>query len=507
MKELYEAPHSTIGLIGAVGSGKSTLLNALLGERDLLPSSNDGAGTAAACKVVYNHGTEGYRAQILFRTRQDFTDDLDDLFQNLKMKRELQARMKEDPDEDEQQEIEEQLADIEANTCETLQTLSVLLGVKEEDFGVTSTEEFLCAHPLEVLGTIVEITETDQETFLSKTKPFMDMTPGDCDGQKLMLWPLIEYMTIFVKSDILKYGLELVDLPGLGDAVETRSRVAERFSQCLDTTAIVAPAIRATEEKAVIGFIKRRQDYEMRMNGKFDRDSLCVILSKSEDMDSNVYLGRRWISKDYPNIPGHLARAEALDKAVRKAELGPARCEHEIPQYHTTTVASTDDEVETNRREFFALRESLKQTAVSLRNRSVSKSIQKEFRGRQAATKSPKDDQFHADAVEVFPTSARAFQEIRHPGGSKEVGFPTERHTGIPRFTQWLFEVTFKKREKHLDAILNQLSGLFARMQTWISVEEVAAEVPTNGLHKLEFIHQRHRRVRISYIFAKRSFC
>lgn len=418
--------------------------------------------------------------------------------------------MEEDPDAAEEQEIEDQLENIEANTCETLEILLVLLGVKEEDLGVTSTEEFLAAHPLGVLGTMAEITETDRETFMSKTKPFMDSTPADCNGQELMLWPLIEHVTIYVKSDILKYGLELVDLPGLGDAVETRSRVAERFSQHLDITGIVAPVIRATEEKAVMGFIKKRQEDEMRMNGKFDRDSLCVIVSKSEDMDLNGYLGRRRIAEAYPNIPGHLARAQTLDKAVRTAELGLGGPEHALDQHTTTTTttaASNDDEMETNRREFLALRESLKHAAVSIRNRVVSERIQKQFQGRQAAIKSPKDDQFYANAIEVFPTSARAFQEIRHLGGVKEAGFPTERHTGIPRFKQWLFEVTFKKREKRLDAILNQLSDLFVRVQTWISVNEDATTTPTTGLHDIDSIHERHRRVRIENLFVETSLC
>lgn len=489
-----------------LGSGKSTLLNALIGEQDLLPSSNDKAGTAAACRVVYNHGPDGYRMKVFFRSRQSFTDELNTLFENLKTKRELQARMEADCETAEQADIEDQLGDIEANTTETLETLGVLLGgVKEEDMGVTSTEEFLDAHPLEVLGTIKEITETDRKTFQDRTKPFMDSTPGLCDGQERMLWPLIDHVTIFVKSEILKYGLELVDLPGLGDAVESRSRVAEQFSEQLDITAIVAPAMRAMEEKAVTGFIKRRQQDEMRMNGKFDRNSLCVVVSKSEDMDMNVYLGRR--CKDYPNIEAHLARAKALDKTLRTAEPALGGSEPEMLGDHITTTSGNDDAMEAIKGEFSALGKSLKQAAVYIRNQSILERIQKDFWGQQATTKSSKDDQCYVDTVEVFPTCARAFQKIQHPGCVKEEGFPTERHTGIPRFKQWLFEVTFKKREKHLDVVLNKLSGLFFRLQTWISVNENATGTPIAGLNVIDSIHKRHRRVRINFFFVDRIFC
>lgn len=397
--------------------------------------------------------------------------------------------MEEGPDATEKEEIEDELGELEASTADTVQLLLALFGIsREEDLRLTSTADFLKDHPLSFLGTVMEVTETDRYTFMTKIKPFLDSTPATYDGRKLMVWPLIEHVTIYVKSDILKYGLQLVDLPGLGDTLECRSRVAKRFAKHLDITAIVAPAIRATEEKTVIGFITRRQEGEMRMNGKFAQDSLCIVLSKSEDMDHVSYLGQNWITSNYPNLKEDLDRAKMLDKIKRKAE-------SELDVFDTGT--SKDGEAESNRRELNTLRESLKQAAVSIRNRNISERIQEDFRSRGIFTKSFKDDQVHDDSVEVFPTSARAFHGLRHPGGEEEAGFPTERHTGIPRFAQWLFDITLKKREKHLDLVLNQLSDLFARIQTWISVNELAAEAPTNGLHQLESIHQRHRRVRI----------
>lgn len=504
MKELYEAPHSTVGFVGTTGSGKSTLLNALLGEQDLLPSSEERAATATACRVVYNHDPDGYRAHVFFRSRQGFTDKLDNLFQNLEKKRELQTMMEGDLEADEEQEIEEQLEGIETSTTETLETLGVLLGgTKEEDLRFTSTEDFFKAHPLGVLGTTEKITETDRETFLARMRPYVDSTPAICDGQEQMLWPLIEHVTIFMKSKILKYGLELVDLPGLGDAIESRSMVAEEFSQHLDITAIVARASRVTDEQAVTGFIKTRQQNEMRMDGKFDRDSICVVISKSEDMDPNVYLGSR--CKDYPMLEAHLARDKALDKILRTAGLGLGASEPETLGNTCTTAAYNDDEVETKRRELSALRGPLKQAAVFIRNRRLSGLVQKNFWGKQGTTKSSKDSQSYIDAVEVFPTCARAFQAIQHPGWELEMGFPTEKHTGIPRFKQWLFEATFKKREQHLDGVLNKLSSLLVKVQTWISVNEDPTGIPTIGVHDIDFIHERHHRVRIEFLIVERN--
>lgn len=475
-KELYETPHATVGLIGLIGSGKSTLLNAILGERDLLPPSSDRAGTAVACKVVYNHGPDGYRAQILFRSRQSFTDELDKLFKNLSAKRELEKSMKEASDAIEQQSIEEQLEDIETNTSATLGILRNLCRVDECDLTFASGEEFLEAYPLAALGTTEEVSATDRDTFLTETKPFIDSTSGDSENEDMPLWPLIEHVTIFVKSDILQYGLELVDLPGLEDAVESRSAVTKRFSRHLDITAVVTPAIRAMEEKGVMSFIKRQQQIEMRMNGKFDTNSLCFVLSKTEDLDANGYLSSRWVAQKYPDIPGCLDRAKTLQNLSRKPGRGRGGAR-------------------TAEQEVYTLRESLKQAAVSIRNRVVSERIQKDFRGRLMVTKSPGNYESDVNTVKVFPTSARAFQEIRDPGGVKKTGFPTEKHTGIPQIRQWLFRATLEKREKHLDAVLNQLSGLLIRIQAWNSANGDTTSAPRTALPYLDSIHERHQRV------------
>lgn len=489
VKEQYEKPHSTVGLIGALGAGKTTLLNAMLGEQDLLPSSSDRAGTATACKIVYNHGANGYRARIVFRSRASFIEELDKLFRNLWEKRDLQKRLGEGPGDAEQQEIEGQLDDIDATTSDALDTVLLLFGLKEDDLEITSTEDFLINHPIPVLGTTKEINETDREIFVNEAKPFMDSTSCDLADELLVIWPLIEHVTIFLKSDILKYGLELLDLPGLSDVVEARSRVAEIFSQQLDITAVVATTHRAAEEKDVTSFIKKRQEIEMKMNGKFDRNSLCVILSKIEDVDPNLYLRSRWITRKYPFMVGHVDHARSLDQCIRTAESDKE-----------TNARSTASEIEKAREELPPLRRSLKQAAIYIRGRYVVERAQEDFRGRQAAKKSIEDNKIHTDTVQVFPTSARSFQGMQHAGSAKEAGFPTELHTGIPRLKQWLFEATLKKRENHLDTILTQMLILFSRIQHWISMSEPTTAISTTRQQDLDDIHGRHCKVRTKYL-------
>ena len=501
VKDSYESFHFCVGLLGVLGGGKTSLINALLDERELLPSSSDKAATAVLCEVVYNHRSAGYLAEIVFRTRQSLADELNELFLKIKLKGDLTKQYEDvkgnfDPknsgtDED----IEDELADIDASIASTLETVEAVWGFDEEELKDMSTETLLKSHSLdsEILGTMRRISDTNSEIFAQKIKPFLDSTQeieGGTTG--LTLWPLIEKVTIYTRSDILKYGLRLRDLPGLGDAVERRSNVAEENSTDLDITAIVAPAIRATEERTAVGLVKGYQAVRMQMDGKFNRSSFCVVLSKTDDIDSEVYLRRTKAAKNDVEIQKQLARVKELDKDFNNAGAGHRNQEKQNREY-TANGSSYNMGIEGNRREASALKECLEQTAVSMRNRDIADRIQKSFLKRQQDARLLERDELHDGAVEVFGTSARAYWKSKHPDGEKARGFPDEIHSGIPRLKQWLFESMFSQRERQLDTTLNGLLTLFVRIQDRISPGcagfHGAKRMEEN---KLGLIHQRH---------------
>jgi hypothetical protein len=71
---------------------------------------------------------------------------------------------------------------------------------------------------VELLGTSETIYSPDADDFATEVKPYLDSTPTRDD---ITAWPLIDEVRIYVKSDILKHGIVLVDLPGLSDMVRT----------------------------------------------------------------------------------------------------------------------------------------------------------------------------------------------------------------------------------------------------------------------------------------------
>lgn len=65
--------------------------------------------------------------------------------------------------------------------------------------------------------------------------------------------------------------------------------MAEGYYQKLCVTAIVTPAIRAVDEKTGVKLMNNYQKLRMQFDGKYHRDSFCVVVSKSDDLDCDGF--------------------------------------------------------------------------------------------------------------------------------------------------------------------------------------------------------------------------
>ena len=116
-----------VGVAGATGVGKTALLNALLGYPELLPTSNHEAATAVPCAVSYStDDTAGqrFRGRVTFRQRVDVIKQLNDFFEELRLKHDLEATTQRD--EYQTQEDLEALREAQANLAPTLEMIRVL---------------------------------------------------------------------------------------------------------------------------------------------------------------------------------------------------------------------------------------------------------------------------------------------------------------------------------------------------------------------------------------------
>nr|XP_020444959.1 nuclear GTPase SLIP-GC-like [Monopterus albus] len=69
-----------VGVFGKTGAGKSSLINAIIGEKDLLPSGTVSACTSVMIKVETNMHSLKYEAEIEFITKEEWRDELWSLY-------------------------------------------------------------------------------------------------------------------------------------------------------------------------------------------------------------------------------------------------------------------------------------------------------------------------------------------------------------------------------------------------------------------------------------------
>jgi hypothetical protein len=65
--------------------------------------------------------------------------------------------------------------------------------------------------------------------------------------------------------------------------------VAEGYYQNLAITAIVTPAMRAVDEKTGLKLMGKYQETRMQLDGKYHKDSFCVVVSKTDDIDCDSF--------------------------------------------------------------------------------------------------------------------------------------------------------------------------------------------------------------------------
>jgi len=207
-----------VGVAGTTGAGKTSLLNALLEYPELLPSSSTEADTATVCRIAWNYDNAAgheFRADVKFRSKEAVVKELNDVLAAVKDRKNLRERPFEDDDEHIQ--AIEEIADIISKSIRKVCTVWNLdeNELEDKDYTTGSIREHN-EQILNLLGKETAIYSADLDNFATEVKPYLDSTPT-LDG--IIAWPLIEEVRIYVKSEILRHGIVLVDLPGLSDMV------------------------------------------------------------------------------------------------------------------------------------------------------------------------------------------------------------------------------------------------------------------------------------------------
>lgn len=272
-----------MGVAGRSGAGKTSAINAWLGVRDLLPSSCSQAATAVVCLVSWNYDERpgrAFRAEIDFHSLEEIRKDVDQFYQSV---RELDVA----------QDDLEHIADLNAQMNEFFEKAKVLWGFTLDKLKAMTADELLASNPqiTQLLGTTRNLHNASSERLSDRVRPFLDSTAHTHGGSdKFAAWPLVKCVRIFLRADILKNGITLVDLPGLGDMNGCRAQVAKNFYPRLAVTIIVAQIHRAADEKMAHDLLDGYHEIRLQLDGKFHHKGLGFVLTQTDAIDISSFL-------------------------------------------------------------------------------------------------------------------------------------------------------------------------------------------------------------------------
>ncbi|KAK3384216.1 hypothetical protein B0T24DRAFT_567361 [Lasiosphaeria ovina] len=517
-----------VGVAGQTGAGKSTILNTLLGVPELLPSSNSEASTSCACKVSWNRDNSPehrFRAEIVFRSREDVAKELEATYKEIR-DRNAYVEDEEDDDEDKMH----QTAEMEAQISEGLKKIFAVWGVKEEELKDITAKSLLESNQdvLALLGTTKRISSADADEFSETVKPYIDASDNTY-GFKA--WPLINEAKLFVKANILKHGLVLVDLPGLADAVESRAQVTERFLQALEITAIVVPARRAVDGKTGVQLMSDYQAVSMQMDDKFNKKRFCVVVSQIDEIDCDIFVKStrslktdQALQEENEEVKRLTTSLHPIETQIKTEQKNLAAMDLKLNNYESELKALTPSGPgsqklknglktrknvlnKERKKQKNALRKlgnsrtgiikdlatvegRLRWACMRMNGERIAKAIRSDFKERQKKLLNKKikgaaaaaSGALYDGSVEVFPVSAMAYRDLLKP--KKVSGFPSTVYTGIPRLGQWIRATTLDKREDHLNRLLNALCRLFHEMQSWSTIQDGSRRIASSR-HKI----------------------
>ncbi|KAF4945902.1 hypothetical protein FSARC_14330 [Fusarium sarcochroum] len=521
-----------VGVEGPTGAGKSSLLASLLRIPDLFPSGHTGATTACVGKVSWNWDSDyesPFRAKITFRKKADIEATLESLLRDFQCLSDLPAELDHDDSEEEtimQYRVGHEMTMVECVWALTKEDVQRAVKERTDRHSFRGVVQWILARNPEALrylqDGVEEFRESKKEKLRQKVTPFLtSKVAKHGTGRRFAVWPLVEDVHMYVKSDILKSGMTLVDLPGCGDSAASRSQVARKFSHRLDVRIVVSPISRAAHEKNTQELMQSGFDEaQMKIRGKYDGHGFGIILSHADILDFKSYItGSDKLGEDsqiiekLKDLEALRGKRAELEKSIKKLERGTEKANAEseksqrayskaMKKMNTNTgdkpdpnhieklqqrITHSSEVHEKGKRklektqaralrveqEKFNVDNWLHEIAYQDRNRVVQQKIQANYAARQKELNQTSREGAipprRTHSVPIFPVNAMAFWRFEDSPDRKSpmVGYTTRLSTGIPAVEKWLHEATLSKREKHLDEMLGGYQSLLDSMKIY----------------------------------------
>lgn len=278
-------PRILVGVVGCTGAGKSSLINALVDEGSIVPCNSFRASTSVAVEISWNaldDPKKAFRAEVEFISLQEWHDEVGFML------KEIKAR----PDG-------EQLS-INNTTDASIaysKVVAVYPNISAKRLADISMKDLLKTNNLsKILGKNISIEVSSAQKLKESINRYIVSSHSGADDGAIY-WPLIRVVRIFMKADLLKTGLVLVDLPGLGDSNAGRASVAESYLKNLRHMWVVAPIVRAVDNKIARDLMGQKFRRQLSMDGRYHDDFITFIVTHTDDLQTEEIIDTLGLGK------------------------------------------------------------------------------------------------------------------------------------------------------------------------------------------------------------------
>ncbi|KAL3987084.1 DNA excision repair protein ERCC-4 [Sarotherodon galilaeus] len=239
ISDLETDKRELVGVFGKTGAGKSSLINAIIKEKNLLPSGSVNACTSVMIKVEANRDSLKYEAEIEFITKEEWNEEL------WSFRQFLDNNKNQDKEDDDYHDAVEKLSALYGEDWRrSFENLMDRKYFKEIPEFLQSKRKILtCESANELSAKCVKYTRSESKQ-------------GEGNEGKTWFWPLVKCVTVRVPNNPFLQHVTLVDLPGNGDCNKSRDQMWKGIVGDCSIVWIVTEINRAASEKAAWGILE-----------------------------------------------------------------------------------------------------------------------------------------------------------------------------------------------------------------------------------------------------------